>query len=255
MKLNLPANYDADHPERYILLIGIHPEAFSFSVHDPHKEDSYFYQVLEKAPQEDALSSFKEYFFENDFFGQAFQEIYLVNYSSAFTYVPSLLYDENDKEKVMYALFSEKKKERILEQSLEKPGITLLHKIDEEVYEFLHRSFVDALFVHYSSEIIHYFLDRAKLDTKARIVLNFRGKELDVYAFRDDNFILGNHYEYREMNDALYYALLTWKQLKMDQVEDSLYITGDETSVKEAGEKLGYYIQHVIPFKLPPLSL
>jgi len=251
MKLNLPENFDWDHPERYVLLIGVHPERFSFAIYDPTKECTSSYQQLGSS-QEDVFACFKEYFFEEPFFQQAFQKVYLLNYYPEFTYVPSLLFDEKYKEDALNALFSEKKKGRILEQLLKNRELIILHKLPEEIYDFFHRSFVNAEFVHYSSGILSYFQDQKNLASASQLVLNFRGKELDVFCFREGNFVLGNRYDCQEVNDALYYALFTWKQLKLDQLTDYLYLVGNEKQKEEAEEKLKFYIQNVVSASVFP---
>lgn len=263
MKTKLPENFNWDHPEHYVLLIGIHPDVFSFAVYEPAMENSFFYQPLEKTFQKDAFDNFQDCFFDNNFFGLPFQKVYLLNYFPEFTYIPSLLYDKDYKEEIMDALFTEKKKGRVLEQFLKSSEMVILHKIPENIYDFFHRSFINSEFIHYSSGIISYFLNQRR-STTAQMVVNFREKELDIYCFGEDKFVLGNHYECLNANDALYYVIFTWKQLKMDQLSNSLCLVGNNKWKKDAEEHLKRYVRNVIlpdcsdsnsPFEMLVLNL
>ena len=217
---------------------------------DPQDEQSFFYKKLEKSPREDAFAGFQEYFFENSFFEFLFREVYIINYSCCFTFVPSFLYDREYKAEIMDCLFSERAKERILEQRVDRQQLLILHSLPEEVYDFFRRSFLNARFVHYMSGL---FSETDQPEASSRLLLNFRGTELDILAFQGENFLLGNCYECSETNDAVYYTLLVCKQLKLDQLTCSVGLTGDEDLRQEAKGKLSEYLQNLI--SLPDLVI
>ena len=237
-------------PEQCDLQIGIHPDAYSFGIHNPLGEDTFLFHQLNKGRQKDAFSNFKEYFFENGFLGWPYRKIYLVNYSPNFTYVPSLMYEAKYKEELMDRLFSKRKTERVLDQRMEALGMILLHRIPIEVYDFFHRSFIDACFVHYSSGLISYFLNRKEEGETSRMVLFLRENELDIFCFRNGSLLLGNHYDFQNENDALYYVLFTWKQLDMDQMSDFVEILGTGSLKDELIVKIRVYIRNVLPTSL-----
>ena len=254
MKIDLPENIRLTNPERYILTIGIGSGRFSFFLYNPVEDGSFFYFPGEKFEKEEAFSQFKECFYENDFFGLPFRKIYLMNYSRSYTYVPSLIYEKDSKNDFRDFLFSEKESNRkiILEQPLAISQLVILHSLEEALYDFFQRSFIQPKFVHYSSPFISYFQTRSKINPRHQLIVNFTAEGIDLFCFRQGNFILGNHFACPQSEDAIYYILFTWKQLQLDQMKDFIYISGNTETKKQAIEKLKTYIHNIIPVNITP---
>jgi len=250
MKINFPENINLAHPERYILTIYIHPEKFSFSLYNPVDDGSYFYYEIENG-QTDAFSAFKEMLFENEWFSLPFRRVYIINNTSAFTYIPTLIYRDKDKKDYMKFLFSENNG-RILSHSLQIAEVTILHQLPENIYEFFQRSFVNAEFIHHTASLIAYFQERSKTVNANKMIVNKNGNGLDILCFSRGKFLLGNHFTCNRPEDALYYILFTWKQLDFNQQEDFIYLAGDISSKKELLEKLKLYIHNIIPVNIVP---
>ena len=251
MKILLPENIDLNYPKRYILSIRIHPEQYSFSLYNPIDDGSYFYQVIEGDKHQDAFTNFKNVFFENDFFTLPFRKQIILNYSPAFTYVPSLIYRDKDKESYFKFLSSEHSL-KILDHQLQSSELTVLHQLPEEVYDFFHRSFVQPEFFHHTAPLIAYFQERSKVVSASQMIVNVHRKGLDIICFSRTKFVLGNHFPFQQIEDAIYYILFTWSQLKFNQTRDFIYIAGDQSAKKPLMEKLKLYIHNIIPVNITP---
>jgi hypothetical protein len=83
------------------------------------------------------------------------------------------------------------------------------------------------------------------------MVINVHEKGIDIFCFSRKSFILGNHFPCEKFQDAIYYILYTWKQLKLNRFADSLYVTGERHQNKEFLERLRLYIQQVHMEPLP----
>jgi hypothetical protein len=248
MKIRFPQNIALSNPERYFLTIYIHPDRFSFSIDNPSDAGSFFYHEVMEGKNADAFSNFREFFFENDFFTFAFGKIRVMNNTSVFTYVPSVIYEEKYKNDFMKFLFAENTG-KILSHTV-RNEITVLHQIPEETYNFFSRSFINPEFIHHSAPMIAYFLEKSKLSPTKQMLVNKNGNGLDILCFSKGTFLLGNHFPCEHLQDAVYYTLFIWKQLKFNQLKDSLHIVGDAVSKGELSNLLGTYICHVIPFDL-----
>jgi len=248
MKIQIPENIDLSHCERYILTIEVHPEQFSFSLYNPIENSSYFYHRIEKSKQEDAFSSFQSFFFDNELLTLSFRKIFVINYTSVFTYVPTLIFDEKDKNQHLDFIFSEVSG-KVLHQNLQRSGITIIHEIPVEIYDFFQRSFVNAQFVHHTAVLITYFQEKGHLSNGNRMIVNKQKNGIDILCFSRDSLLLGNHFPSSGINDAVYYILFIWKQLKFNQMKDFIYIAGD---VKELMEPLKKYIHNIIPVSITP---
>jgi hypothetical protein len=248
MKIAIPENIDLSRCKQYILTIEVHPQQFSFSLYNPIENSSYFYYQLPKDKQKEALSAFQDFFFDNDFFTLSFRKIFIINYSSVFTYIPTLIFDEKDKNEYMQFIFVENLG-KILCQDLQKFGITILHEISDEAYNFFQRSFVNPQFVHHTASVISYFQEKGQLINGNWMIVNNTNDGIDIFCFAQNNLLLGNHFACSSISDAIYYVLFIWKQLKMNQLKDFVYIAGNK---KELIESLQTHIHNIIPVNIIP---
>ena len=272
MKSLFPEDINIDCPERLILTIYAGLEQFSFSIYDPEKAGSYFYGKLTDENDTDAFSAFKEIFFEQTFFSLPFRKVWIMYRTPVFTFVPNIIYKDNDKDDFMQFLFTESGG-MTLNHIISCTRISVLYQMPEVVHQFMIRSFANPEFIHYSAPVIAYFLEEVKKANFRRMVVDLHEKGLDVFCFSKDTFLLGNYFPCKGLSDALYYILFTWKQLQFNQLNDYLHIAGDVAYKDELIEKLSSYLQQIrrlavspaihfegvntdcIPFELAALSL
>jgi hypothetical protein len=246
----MPENIDLCCPEKYVLTFYLHPEQYSFLLFCPTDAESLYYSKAREKKTQDAFASFKEFFFENDFFTLPFQKIYVINHTPDFTYVPNWIDAGKYREEFMQYLFSEKEG-KILHQSVSSPDIQILHRIPEKVYDFFVRSFDKLDFFHHTAPLIAWSLTKSRTTNVRRMFINMQEKEMDIFCFSGNDFLLGNHYRFDRLQDAVYYILFTFKQLKYSQLGDFIHIAGNISSGKDLAEDLKLYIQHIIPETIP----
>lgn len=246
MKLIIPEHIDLNTSEDYILLLGVNSDYFSFSLIERHDLRKNFYFEVKKSQTNNPFLSFKELIFENEFFSYSFHKIYILNYSSQFTYVPSILYEEKDKKKYLDFLFSEAQN-KILSYSLKNSDAVIVHSMCDETYEFLCRTFVDASILPYTASLSDYLVN-SNIPFSKRMIVVKKNDEMDIYCFNGSNILLINHFSYYSLQDAVYYPLFLWKQLKFDQLKDFLFIQDNE---QELRNHLANYIQNIETLDLP----
>jgi hypothetical protein len=253
MAIEIPENIDLNRSERYVLTIRIHPDEYSFALHNPDDSAGYFYYPLKRNKPVPALRSFQDVYFDeaNEFFTLPYRKTHIINYSPVFTYIPSLIFNDKDKNTYMDFLFMGNTG-KSLHHPLLSPEITILHTLPEDAYEFVQRSFIDAKIIHHTAPLITYFQTRSEIINRNKIVVNLQNTDLDVIVFSRETFLLGNHFRCNHLTDAVYYILFIWKQLKFDQLNDYLHIAGDSGSKEGLTENLKKYIKNVIP--MPALA-
>jgi hypothetical protein len=245
MPIQIPEIIDLSQPERYVLVIRIHPELFSFSLCNPENRASYFYFPIERGKQASAFLSFKEAYFDNEFFSLPYKKVYIINCSPVFTYVPSLIFELQDKEAYLDFLFPDKTG-KVLSHNLRKPGITTVHVLPDDVYGFFQRSFAEGEIIHHTAPLIAYFQSGKTSGKQNRMLVNLHRTEMDVLCFSPEAFLLGNRFAYNSFTDAVYYILFIWKQLKFDQLNDRIHIAGDTGNRNAIVELLDNYLQHIV---------
>ncbi|GHT59684.1 hypothetical protein AGMMS50239_06890 [Bacteroidia bacterium] len=250
MKINIPDNINLQIPGRYILTVYVHPEKFSFSFHCPDDLKSYFFYKVDSTGQTDAFSVFKDLFFDNDFFTYPFQRTCILVFSPLYTYVPDAIYSDGYKEDFIKFIFSEKE-EKYLDHSIPLAKLRVLYPIPENIYDFFIRSFNEPEFVHYSAPLVTHFYFPDIKHKNQQMFINAHEKGIDIFCFSQKSFLLGNHFPCEKTQDALYYILYTWKQLKMNRFSDLLYVTGERSQNEELIKKLRLYIEQVHMKPLP----
>jgi hypothetical protein len=250
MKIRVPENIDLLCPEKYVLIFHLHPEQYSFLLFCPTDAASLYYSEAGKGKTQDAFASFKELFFENEFFTLAFQKVYVINHTPDFTYVPDWIDAGKYGEEFMQYLFSEKGG-KTLHQSVSLSDMQILHRIPEKVYDFFVRSFDNPDFIHHTAPLIAWFLPKSRATNTRQMFINMQEKEMDILCFLGSDFLLGNHYRFDRLQDAVYYILFTFKQLKYSQLGDFIRIVGNISLGKDLAENLKLYIRHIIPETIP----
>jgi hypothetical protein len=251
MKIELPENIDLTHPDRYTLTFCICRDQFSFSLYNPMDDGSCFYKELDENKQADAFSGFKDTFFENDFFLLPFRKVRILNNTAVFTYIPDIMYQDKHKKDYLDFLFSEVKG-KILSQSLPTTGITILHLLHEEIYNFFVRIYTNPEFIHHSAPLIAYFRELSNPVNAKQMIVNRNGNGIDIFCFSQGALLQGNHFPCNQIQDAIYYILFVWKQLQFDQKKDFLHLAGNSDSKKELSESLKPHIHNILPVNIVP---
>ena len=245
MNTIFPEDLNIKHPEQSILAIYIAPEHFSFSLHGPEEKGSFLYKEISGEDQADAFTAFKDVFFNNPFFSLPFRKVWIMNRTPNFIFVPDSFYKDEYKEDFIQFLFSNQQGMTVTD-SVPPAGVKVLYQLPEDVYQFMLRSFSEPEFIHFSTPVISYFIKNSKNVNVRQMVVNLREKGLDIFCFSKETFLLGNYFPCGGLQDALYYILFTWKQLKLNQLDDCLHIIGNTAFKKELIDKLALYFQQIL---------
>jgi hypothetical protein len=244
MKIEVPQSIELNRPDKYALAIVMHPERWSFMIFDLYDGNSCFF--FEDHPEilHDGFASFKDLYFENDFFSLPFGKIYAVRCSADFTFVPDEINIQKHGREFLEYMSSERGG-LALYNSVKELGFSVVYRIPEAVCDFLSRSFADIEFIHYSSPLIAVFAQRENNSRLRRMVIGGKGKEISLICFDCGRFLMFNNYTAGRLQDALYYILFTWKQLKFSQCDDAILLFGDAAKDEELIKTLKEYIGRV----------
>ena len=245
MKTIFPEEQNIKNPDRSILTIYTGEEHFSLSLYDPEKQGSFLYREISGEDQIDAFATFKEMFFNNSFLSLPFRKVWIMNRTPNFTFVPDSFYKDEYKEDFIQFLFSNQQG-ITLTDSVPSVGIKVLYQLPENLYRFMLRSFAKPKFVHFSTPLISYFIKNSKNVDARQMVVNLQEDGLDIFCFSKETFLIGNYFPCKGTQDALYYILFTWKQLKLNQLDDYLHITGNNAFKEELIDKLTLYFQQIL---------
>ena len=243
MKTQISEHIDLTHPELYRLVIETHPEQFSFYIYPLTGNSEGFFYRIPKRNQSDGFACFTDFFFENSFLTLSFNQVQILNYTPVFTSVPAILFDEKDKNEYMKFLFVENTG-KILSHTIQKAEMILLHEMPEETYRFFQRSFGSVHVFHHTAPLIASFYDKGDFVDGNRMIINRKKQGLDILCFSHDRLLMCNHFQCSDVNEAFYYVLFIWKQLKFNQQKDYISIAEENSDLSDL---LKQYIRRVNP--------
>ncbi|MDR2843811.1 MAG: DUF3822 family protein [Candidatus Symbiothrix sp.] len=249
MEIRLPENMHLNRLNESILTIEVHPDRVAFSLSNPDNEEDSYYHSISGTDLSDAFSQFQNAYFDNVFFACSFKKVQIINYLSIFTFVPAILFEEEDEEEYTQFLFTSASG-KILHQYLQKQAVILLHELPQNIYDFFKRTFVDAQFMHWTALFITHCHKEPSVVAGNCMFISKQEQAIYILCFSQDNLLLCNQFECKKDHDAAYYVLYIWKQLQFDQQKDFVYIA-DTTPVLL--EELKRYIAHIAPLQIPSL--
>ncbi|GHT72896.1 hypothetical protein AGMMS50262_02930 [Bacteroidia bacterium] len=243
MKIQVPEHIDLTKPERCRLVIEVDAGQFLFWIYPLLGDSDGFFYSIPKENRTSGLACFSDFFFDNEFFTLPFNQVQVLNHTPVFSSVPSLIFNEKEKNDYMQFLFAENGG-KILCHTLQQPELTMLHEIPEETYRFLQRSFGAVQILHHTAPLIAYFHNKGNFVDGNRMIISRKTEGLDILCFSRDRLLLCNHFDYSHLNEALYYVLFIWKQLKFNQTKDFIYIAEETPDLTDL---LTQYIRRVNP--------
>ncbi len=251
MRCNLPDIFHWDRSEKYMLSIRLQAGGCSVALYDPLTDGSYFYQEFSYNRKISDVTNIQDLFYDNEFLALPYKKLQVLSYSPVFTCVPSIIYDETYKEKIIEFNFS-RHAPKCLSQSLRQPELQILYDMDQEVYEFLHRSLSNPVFIHHISPLISFFQQRGRMGNYNKLIINPHKDSVDLLCFSRDELILANNFPCTDPEDMIYFILYTWKQLKLDQLKDMAILTGNPEQKKVLMDILKDYIKNIVPYNIVP---
>ncbi|MDR0427107.1 MAG: DUF3822 family protein [Dysgonamonadaceae bacterium] len=247
MKITIPETIDLQKTENYILTVAVYPNRFSFSFFDCEKGTFCFFFQTEELPDNAVFSVFKEVLFANDFLSLSYKKVYIINGSYTFTYIPESLFEEKDTRTYLNFLFKDNSG-KILSEREDAFEFVIVHAIQEDIYEFLLRSFVNVHIVHYTAPIIHFLQHHSLLPMQYMVINKSSSGEMDIFCFSDRQLLLGNHFHVPVLKEAIYHSLFVWQQMNLNKKEDSLFIVERDS---ELTDSLKSHIRQIDAFHLP----
>lgn len=222
----LPENIDLGQSEKYILTIRIKTNGFMFSISNPNAGKSFCLRDTTFSDNDNYLDNIQRTIFDLNFLTQRFKKTNVIFVSKDYDLIPASYFDS--KEKVILYDFTHVDKVNHLSSGLiENQDVVTLFNIDQKVFEFLSRNLWTPQFYHHANLLVHLFEERGGSENISRMHLNFHDEFMDIICFSNGKLLHCLSYENEPINNQLYFILKLWEQYGLNQLKDSLYISGD----------------------------
>lgn len=126
--------------------------------------------------------------------------------------------------------------------------------LPQGVTAFLQRTFANPVLLHHLAPLCAYCAS-AYADDNGCLHVNLSDKETHIVATRNGKLQMANTFQYRHLDDVVYFVLAVFKECRFDAQVDKVMLTGDNAQRTQLAEQLRQWIAYVMPEALPAQAL
>ena len=228
------------------LSIRVCSNGLSFCTYTPGQDDPFEYKVYDVNHTISLAANLKEALLNEPMLKQDYQRVNVLITTPRFTTVPVAAFQKEDIQAVYGFTFPSDGPLHVSYNVLRRSGIAIVFGLDRNIHQLLLDDFPRARFYASASTLIEFLSERSLSGQKRKMYVYLHEKEMTLYAFEQGRMLFVNNFPVGGVSDMQYYILNVWQQLQFDQVDDALYVVGDdERRSKELSEKIKYFLQHV----------
>lgn len=228
------------------LSIRVCSNGLSFCTYAPGREDPFEYKVWDVNHTISLAANLKDALMHEPMLKQEYQRVNVLIATPHFTTVPVAAFQKEDIASVYQFTFPKDRPQHVSYNVLRRSGIAIVFGLDRNIHQLLLDDFPRARFYASASTLIEFFSERSLFGPGRKMYVYLHEKEMTVYAFEQGRMLFVNTFSAVSVADMQYYALHVWQEMKFDQVDDALFIVGDnEPRTMELSEKIKYFLQRV----------
>lgn len=227
------------------LSIRICTNGLSFCVYTPGSQNPFEYKVYDMNHTISLAANLKFALLNEPILKREYQRVNVLVSTTNITTVPVAYFDVEGINDVYTLNFPKSRPQHVTYNVLRRTGVALIFGIDRNVYQLLLDDFPRARFYASASTLIEFFSEKSHGGTDRKMYVYLHEKEITIYAFDQGRMLFVNSYPVGSVADMQYYILNLWQQLSFDQIDDSLFIVGDNDSRQELADKIVYFLKNV----------
>lgn len=220
-------------------------------VYTPSSSSPYKYKIYRVKPTISLAANLKEALTHDPILKEEYQRVNILIATPHFTVIPIETFKTEDANDIYNYNFPKDKPQRVSYNILRRSGIAIVFGIEKNVYQLILDDFPRARFYASASTLIEFFSERSMLGANKKMYAYLHEQEMTVFCFEQGKLLFVNTFSTRGVTDCQYYILNVWKQLGLDQLNDALFIIGNEAQRKDLHEQIQYFIENasVIDYK------
>jgi hypothetical protein len=215
---------DINSTENYELSVQVNNDGLSFCLLDTIRNKFVLLRSFE--PDDDKFFSaekISELFGKDDFLSRRYKKVNIVTPSPKFTLVPAPLFDPAKKDE--YFLFNHIMEENnmIIANKLSDPDAYLVFSVSKPVNEIITSQFPGVHPFHHIKPLFENITRGRKSVNGYYIHIHVERQFFNLIIFNHNELKFCNSFNYRNINDILFYVLKSFKNLGIKQEETILF--------------------------------
>lgn len=209
-----------------------------------------FREIALDSAAQSIQKAIEEAIYDNPLLLSDFARVDCIVETDKFTIIPSEI-DNPDVQEKMFSETFPSFEGRVLENKLKELDASILMGVDEELLNFLRRTFNNPCIQHHLAPLCTYFNRKSRLGNAGKMYAHIHDNKLDLLAFGKDSLRFANTFAFREPIDAIYYIFACREMLHLDANSDELLIAGDNAMREAITPTLREYLAYVMPVIFP----
>lgn len=228
------------------LSIRVCSNGLSFCTYAPGQEEPFVYKVCDVNHTISLAANLKHALNSEPMLQEEYQRVNVLVTTPHFTTVPVAAFDKDDVAAMYEFAFPKDRPQHVSYNVLRRSGIAIVFGLERSIYQLLLDDFPRARFYASASTLIEFFSERSLFGPGKKMFVYLHEKEITIYAFEQGRMLYVNDFNAINAQDIQYYVLNVWKELGYSQVEDMLFVVGDnEERSNELADKIPYFLQNV----------
>ena len=244
MNLRVPDSLTASNSEKYRTSVRLWPGGLSFSGGIPSDEGSFFCGETEVDVTRPYLQTLRDLFREHPFLSYPYAAVRIVTSEPNYTLVPEAIYEDEAKER-LYRFTSATPVETVAVQPMSALESVLLFGLRRDMHDFIAQTLPSAHWEHTLASLLLRWHERSLRALHAHMYAVVQDRTMDVACFDRGAVRFVGRFEVENHDDIMYYLLYVWKQLSLDQRNDSLTLSAVTSVAFDLKEKLQTYLKDI----------
>ena len=158
--------------------------------------------------------------------------------------VPIEQFEEDDIKTLFDHAFPAGQEQRIVRYNV-LPNLksVCLFAINKDLNNVINDQFDYVQHIQAMTPVWHHLHQRSFTGHRNKLYAYFHEKQLDIFSFQQNRFKFANTFEAAQLNDALYFLLYVWKQLRLDAHHDEIHLVGEIPEQDTLLQELKRYVQ------------
>lgn len=133
-------------------------------------------------------------------------------------------------------------------------GAMIACDVPTGIVAFLRRTFAQPVLLHHLAPLCDFCVNAHALDGGC-LHIDMDQQQAHVVVTRDGKLLFANTFDYRSLDDMVYFTLNVWRMSHIDSRSDKIMLSGDKEMVRELAPQLRQWVTYAMPQVFPTQAL
>jgi hypothetical protein len=236
---------DINSTENYGLSVQVSPDGFSFCLLDTIRNKFVLIRAFE--PEENKYfnaDKINEILVEDDFLTKHYKKVSIIMPSLKFTLVPTPLFDPGKKDEYFTFNHIVEEGNMIISNKISDPDAYLLFSVSRPIYELINSFYPGVHPFHHIKPLFDHISHSRKSVNGNYIHIHVEREFFNLIIFNHNLLKFCNSFNYRNINDILYFVLNAFKNLDIKQ-EETVYFSGLTEKYDDLSSNFSIYVRNI----------